>query len=70
MSGVKAVSRHEEDSASGGSFTQQGGLIAQQDLAIFVMQLVPICHQGGSTNSTGGPNKGICGPMKQICGPT
>ena len=32
MSGVKSVSRHEEASGGGGSFAQQGGLIARQNL--------------------------------------
>ena len=36
MSGVKFVSRHEEASAGNGSFAQQGGLIARQNLAICV----------------------------------
>ena len=36
MSGVKSVSKHEEGSAGGGSFVPQGGLIAQQNLAICV----------------------------------
>ena len=69
MSGVKSVSKHEEASAGvgsfapqGGSFAPQGGLIARQNLAVClsiveppVSQLVPICHQGGSTKTTGGP---------------
>ena len=63
MSGVKSVSRHEEASAGGGSFVSQGGIIAtKQNLAIAfllaeppVLQLVPICQQGGSTKTTGGP---------------
>ena len=60
MYGVKSVSRHEETSVGGGSFVPQGGLIARQNLAIRVIveptvsQLVLICHQGGSTNTTGG----------------
>ena len=48
MSGVKSVSRHKETSAGGGS-------LAQYNLAICVVQLVPLCHQGGSTKTTGGP---------------
>ena len=36
MSGGKSVSRNKEDSAGGGSFAPQGGLIAQQNLAICV----------------------------------
>ena len=35
MCGVTSVSRHEA-SAGGGSFARQGGLIAQQNLAICV----------------------------------
>ena len=31
MSGVKSVLRHEEASAGGGSFEQQGGLFGRQD---------------------------------------
>ena len=42
MSGVKSVSRHEEASAGGGSFAQQGGLIARQNLAICVSKTT--CH--------------------------
>ena len=45
--GMKSVSRHEEASAGGGSFAQQG--------EPHVMPLLPICHQGGSTKITGGP---------------
>ena len=33
MSGVKYVSKHEEASGGGGSFQQQGSLIAKQNLA-------------------------------------
>ena len=65
MSGVKSVSRHEEALAGGGSFAPQGGLIAQQNLAICVsrttlqlqlhLNLVPICQHWGSTKTTGGP---------------
>ena len=66
MSGVKSVSRHKEASAGGGSFAPEGGsfapqcgLIARQNLAVLVeppvSQLVPFCHQGGSTKTTGGP---------------
>ena len=36
MTGLKSVSRHEEASAGGGSFAQQGGIIAQQNLVIGV----------------------------------
>ena len=36
LSGVKSVSRHEEASDGGDSFAQQGGIIAQQNLPIFV----------------------------------
>ena len=36
ISGVKSVSRHQEASAGGGSIAPQGGLIAQQILAICV----------------------------------
>ena len=36
MSGVKSISRHEKASGGGGSFAQQGGLIAQHNLAIRV----------------------------------
>ena len=58
MSGVTSVSRYEEASVGGGSFKRQGGLIARHNLAICVsriIQLVTICHQGGSTKTTGGP---------------
>ena len=64
MSGVKSVSRHEEASGVGGSFAGQGGLIARHNLAIRVsrttcLQLVPICHKGGSTKTTGGPSQAV-----------
>ena len=36
MSDVKSVSRHEEGSGGGGSFAEQFGLIAQQNIAIRV----------------------------------
>ena len=36
MSDVKSITRHAEASSGGGSFAQQGGLIAQQNLAICV----------------------------------
>ena len=36
MSGVKAVSRHEEALAGGGSFAPQGDCIARHNLAIYV----------------------------------
>ena len=36
MSGVKSVSRHEEASGGGGSFAQQGGIIALQNLPICI----------------------------------
>ena len=36
MSGVKSVSRYEEASGGGGSFAQQSGIIARQNLAIRV----------------------------------
>ena len=60
MSGVKSVSRHEEALSGCGSFAPQGSLIAQQNLEFVlveppVLQLVPICQQGGSTKTTGGP---------------
>ena len=51
---MKYVSRHEAASAGDGFFAGQGGLIAKQNLAIRVVQLVPVCHQGGSTKTTGG----------------
>ena len=60
MSGGKSVCRQKEASAGGGSFAPQGGLIARQNFTFKlveppVLQLVPICHQGGSTKTTGGP---------------
>ena len=38
VSGVKFVSRYEEASEDGGSLAPQGGLIAQQSLAICVIR--------------------------------
>ena len=65
MSGVKYVSKQEGASAGGGSFAQQDGLIARHKQPFILVlppavQLVPICHQGGSAKITGGTNKQIC----------
>ena len=66
MSGAKSVSRHEEASASGGSFAPQGGLIAQQNLAIRVGKTT--CHGIVIRVVLPRPqvvlNKRICGPYK------
>ena len=76
MSGVKSLSRHEEALAGGGSFAQQGGLIAQQNFAVRVSRTT--CHSI-STNLPSGwfyqdhwwslRNKYVVF-IKRICGPT
>ena len=72
MSGVKSISRHEEASAGGGSFAQQGVIIALNILGIIFVQpprvqLVQICHKGGSTETTVGPLNKYVVLVKNLC---
>ena len=47
MHNVKSLTIHEEASADGGSFAQQGGLITQQNFAICVRRTT---YHSSSTN--------------------
>ena len=76
MSDVKSLPRNEEASAGGNSFARQGGVIAQQSLAIHVSRITGCAI---STNSPSGwfyrdhrwslINKTVV-LIKQMCGPT